>query len=214
MALLAGCSDDFTQSGGESDFKVSARTSYLRTKTNALSFGADGGAGNTRTIRVETYGTPWVIEPQADWVKVSPENGTGTQDVTVTVEPNPSADVSKHTFLTLKPASSTAMPGVAAASWKVNVDQESPAAFLDAAIEQKSPGIAKKLEVRQAVRCVSTSMQIVSGKLYPCLNGLHMKLMPTVLSLTPSVRIFIPNPVPGLLSFPTIFILASPLQKR
>lgn len=145
MALLAGCSDDFTQSGGESDFKVSARTSYLRTKTNALSFGADGGAGNTRTIRVETYGTPWVIEPQADWVKVSPENGTGTQDVTVTVEPNPSADVSKHTFLTLKPASSTAMPGVAAASWKVNVDQESPAAFLDAAIEQKSPGIAKKL---------------------------------------------------------------------
>ena len=55
------------------------------TSASALNFGANGAAEQVITVYADAE---WVMEKLPEWVKVTPQNGTGTMDVTIVVTDN------------------------------------------------------------------------------------------------------------------------------
>lgn len=152
--LLLGasaCTDDFTNSGREGSVFVTPTTAYLRMRSADLDFTHDGLASGPRTIRVESYGMPWTLTSSADWIKVSPSSGSGSQDVTVTVDEHTDADVTRHGTILLdydeQAGKNLVVPGLSY-RWEVPLTQQCPAARLSASMPEVSPGIAEMISAR------------------------------------------------------------------
>ncbi len=146
--LLGGCTDDFAQQGHEGRLFVTPTTAYLRLQAPDLYFSSDGGDGEQRTVQVQSFGMPWRLTPGADWIKVSPESGTGTQDVTVTVLPNDNADASLSSSIVLdydpESGKSLVVPGLLY-RWTAPVSQARARGRLVVDFPQAAPGINQML---------------------------------------------------------------------
>ncbi len=148
LLLLGGCTDDFAQQGHEGRLFVTPTTAYLRLQASQLDFAPEGGEGNKKTIQVQSYGMPWRLTPGADWIKVSPESGTGTQDVTVTVLPNDDADASLSSSIVLdydpESGKNLVVPGLLY-RWTAPVSQARARGRLVVDFPQAAPGINQML---------------------------------------------------------------------
>lgn len=94
---LSGCSEDFDPNG---NLQPSLSPHYLN--VSATQFNKNTAAAFSETIKVESMDTPWKFSSMAEWISLSPLNGTASASVAMNVEENLSASNARTSIFYLE----------------------------------------------------------------------------------------------------------------
>lgn len=165
LPILCSCSHETLSFNDETDTPTTPQPSSLHVDPTSLYFGADG---ETLQMIITAENTEWRITSDAEWLTISEEEGSSTQTVDVTAQPNPGANQRKAILtITGSETDTTTVTAIQAAAQTVPASpitlQQASACYLgaDAAATDPLDRICLELRGTTSGNTVQTDVTVI-----------------------------------------------------